>query len=174
MKSKDDFNNKQIVDLFKENFNKEISKATIINYQHNLYLKMFIKAKKPYLRQENIVKRYEMAKTWLFVPDDHWKNVLWSDKSPFERLNTPNNRYCRRKLAERYLPENCKATVKCGGGKIMVWGYFSYNGVGKLVKIKGKMDSKQYIEILANNLEDSITNLKLENPIFQHGNDKAY
>ncbi|OQS55801.1 transposable element tcb1 transposase [Ecytonucleospora hepatopenaei] len=56
----------------------------------------------------------------------------------------------------------------------MVWGYFSYNGVGKLVKIKGKMDSKQYIEKLANNLEESITSLKLENPIFQHGNDKAY
>ena len=56
----------------------------------------------------------------------------------------------------------------------MVWGCFSWNSVGKLVRIKERMDSKQYIEILANNLEESSINLKIENPIFQHEHDPKH
>ncbi|OQS55220.1 Transposase [Ecytonucleospora hepatopenaei] len=56
--------------------------------------------------------------------------------------------------------ENLKGTVKFGGGKIMVWDCFSSQGVGNLVRIDGKMDSKQHLSILRNNLEESIEKLK--------------
>jgi len=40
-------------------------------------------------------------------------------------------------------------TVKHGGGNnLMVWGCMGWNGVGKLVEVEGKMDAKQYCEIL--------------------------
>ena len=39
-------------------------------------------------------------------------------------------------------------TVKHGGGSTMVCGAFSWHGVGPLVKINGKMDKFQYLDIL--------------------------
>ena len=35
----------------------------------------------------------------------------------------------------------------------MVWGAFSWHGVGPLVKINGKMDKFQYLDILKNHME---------------------
>ena len=39
-------------------------------------------------------------------------------------------------------------TVKHGGAKIMLWGCFSYCGVGPIYRIPGIMDQFQYIKIL--------------------------
>ncbi|OQS55800.1 Transposable [Ecytonucleospora hepatopenaei] len=156
------------------NNNNRLSSGTVINYQHEIELGMYIKCEKPYLRPENVKKRFEMAKTWMFAPDKDWERVLWSDECPFERVNNPGTRWVRRKLGERLKPENLKGTVKFGGGKIMVWGCFSSQGVGNLVRIDGKMDSKQYLSILRNNLEESIEKLKISDPIFLQDNDPKH
>ncbi|EFN83022.1 Transposable element Tcb1 transposase, partial [Harpegnathos saltator] len=39
-------------------------------------------------------------------------------------------------------------TVKHAEGNVMVWGSFSYNGVGPLVEITGTMDAIMYRDIL--------------------------
>ena len=39
-------------------------------------------------------------------------------------------------------------TVKHGCGNIKLWGCLSVAGTGRLVKIEGKMNGSQYIEIL--------------------------
>ena len=57
-----------------------------------------------------------------------------------------------RKTGTRYNIENLMPTVKHGGGGIMVWGCFSALGLGSLVRIEGKMDHRDYINILKNNL----------------------
>lgn len=44
-------------------------------------------------------------------------------------------------------------TVKHGGGSLLVWGTFSWYGVGPIVKIEGKMDKFQYLSILKNYME---------------------
>jgi hypothetical protein len=38
--------------------------------------------------------------------------------------------------------------VKHGGGKIILWGYFSAAGTGRLVRIEAKMNGAKYREIL--------------------------
>ena len=43
-------------------------------------------------------------------------------------------------------------TVKHGGGSIMLWGCFSVTGIGRLVRIEGKMNGAKYREILDENL----------------------
>ena len=39
-------------------------------------------------------------------------------------------------------------TVKFEGGNMNIWGCMSRNGVGMLTEVKGRMDAKQYVEIL--------------------------
>ncbi len=70
--------------------------------------------------------------------------------------------------------ENLTPTVKFGGGSIMVWGCFSYKGVGKLAFIENKMDSATYINILANNLASSAEIMGLEKFIYQQDNDPKH
>ena len=49
-----------------------------------------------------------------------------------------------------------KLEVKHGGGNnLMLWGCMGWKGVGKLIEVEGKMDAKQYCEILDDGLVES-------------------
>ncbi|GFW80654.1 transposable element Tc1 transposase [Trichonephila clavipes] len=52
---------------------------------------------------------------------------------------------------ERLLPECIVPTVMFGGGGIMVWGCFSWYGLGPLILNHGKLDADSYSIILGNN-----------------------
>lgn len=73
-------------------------------------------------------------------------------------------------LESRYIDP----TVKFGGGSVMVWGCFSYHGVGKLVFIDGTMDAPLYVSILAGALPPSVAAMRLSSFIFQQDNDPKH
>jgi transposase len=50
-----------------------------------------------------------------------------------------------------------EGTLKFGGGSLMVWGCMLWDGVGYACKIDGKMDGDLYIEILEEDLQESIS-----------------
>ena len=50
---------------------------------------------------------------------------------------------------ERYLPE-CVSTVKFGDASVMVWGCFSWFGLGSLIYVKDNMISEISVNILEN------------------------
>ena len=58
----------------------------------------------------------------------------------------------------------------------MVWGCMGWNGVGKLVKVEGIMDAKQYCDILDEGVVESFEKLDMEEGerYFQQDNDPKH
>lgn len=133
-----------------------------------------IAVKKPLLSSANKRKRLQFAKEHENWTIEQWKNVLWTDESKFELFGSHRRQYCRRKVNERYQANCITPTVKHGGGSVMVWGCFSYGGVGQLVKIDGIMKKEQYHSILQRYAIPSGVKLIGRNFIFQQDNDPKH
>lgn len=130
--------------------------------------------KKPLLRPVNKLKRLEFAlkhKDWTI---EQWKNVFWTDESKFELFGNKRRQYVRRKVGESHLQQCVAPSFKYGGGSVMVWGGFSYDGVGELVKIDGKMDQNYYHRLLSQHIIPSGLSLLGNGFIFQQDNDPKH
>jgi transposase len=104
--------------------------------------------KKPLLSKKNRQLRFAWAKIHRQVTVEEWKRVIFSDESPFTLFQEGGKIYVRRRVGEEFLDECLFPTVKHGGGKIQVWGCFSWYGAGPLKRIQGIMDGAMYREIL--------------------------
>ena len=114
-----------------------------------------------------------MAKDHLEWTDDQWRQVIWSDESPYI-LSYNGKRRVWRRHNERYDIRCCRATVK-HDDKIMVWGAFAAHGVGILHRIQGITDRFVYLDLLENVMLPSADLLfGQENFIFQQDNDPKY
>lgn len=137
-------------------------------------LQSFFKLRKPLLRPANVKKRLEFAKKYVDMPISYWKKIIWTDESKFELKNCKRRKRVWCKRNERLQSKHTQATVKHGGGSLMVWGCFSHKGVGRLVKIDGIMTGESYVDLLKQNFGPSTRKIGLNRFIFQQDNDPKH
>lgn len=133
-----------------------------------------ISRKVPLLKKENIKTRLLFAKKYAHWTERQWKNVLFSDETKINMVNSDGKVYVRRPSKKEMDPKYTKKTVKHGGGNIKVWGCFSGHGVGPIKKIEGNMDKFQYKNILENTMLPYADDHLPVIWTFQHDNDPKH
>ena len=139
----------------KNDLNLDCSTITIRRRIKERGLNARIAVKVPYISKRNIRKRIEVAKKHLKKPFWFWKKVIWSDEKKFELMNSRRRVIVYRKPNQRYNLKFTKPSLKHGGGSVMVWGCFSWHGMGAIHLIKGKMTQHVYRDILTDELQFS-------------------
>ena len=106
----------------------------------------------PLLRKKNLEMLLQFAKNhanWCGPQGEKkWRNILWSDETKVNLFGNDAKRNVRRPKDKVFHEKFCKRTVKHGGGNIMIWGCFSWNGVGPIHRILDTMDRFKYKNIL--------------------------
>lgn len=131
--------------------------------------------KVPMLSKKNVQQRLKFAEEHVLWSKEKWRNIPWSDETKINLFNSDRGiHHVRRPPNAAYNPKYTIKTVKHGGGNIMVWGSFSYNGVGPLHRIQGIMKATDYVEILQEcMLQYAEDNMPLR-WIFQQDNDPKH
>lgn len=105
--------------------------------------------KVPLLSSKHVAKRLSFARAHANWPLEKWRNVLWTDESKIVLFGGKGSRsFVRRPPNNEFNPQYTLKTVKHGGSSIMVWGCFSYQGVGPIYWIRTTMDAAVYVKIL--------------------------
>lgn len=156
-----------------ESTGQRLSKRTIRRRLLEFDISSYVCARKPLLSKANRKKRRNWATKYGEEEEEDvefWKTVMWSDESRFNLVSDKPQR-CLRMPHERLQPECLQTTAKFGGGGVMVWGVFSYEGVGELYWAKGSINTDHYLRILETNLMPSIEKLHPDGHyIFQQDN----
>jgi len=103
---------------------------------------------------------------------DHRRLETSLDESKFDVFDQKRRKYVRRAFSEKMHPDCITPTVKHGGGSVMVWGCFSYTGVGDLHRIKGILEQKGYHSILSRHCIPSGTRLIGRGFVMQEDNEQ--
>ena len=88
---------------------------------------------------------------------DNWLHICFSDESKFNLTFNDGRVRVWRSPGEEYQPEN-QGLVTRNTVSIMVWGVVTFHGVGELVLVDGNMNGEQYVQILDENLLQSVEN----------------
>lgn len=115
------------------------------------------KKKRPYLNRVHRKARRNFANKYRQWTIADWKQVIWSDETKVNLFGSDGRRWTWKKkkgtgLADRQVIP----TKKFGGGNLMVWGCITWNGVGLLVEVEGRMDAEQYVSILSHGLTGTL------------------
>lgn len=152
----------------------DISQSTVSRRLTAVGLFGRIGVKKPLISKKNKKARLEFAKAHQHWTIENWKKVLFSDETKINLFGSDGKKYVRRPQGKRNDSRYQTPTVKHGGGSIMIWGAFSWKGVGPIFKIEGNMDSTHYKEIVSEQMLPYARRNMPRGWIFQQDNDPKH
>lgn len=148
----------------------DVCERTLKNCLHEQGFYGRVGVRKPFVSEKNRKKRLSWAKErkrW----ESEWERVIWSDESKFELFGGNGKRWVWRQPHEKYDVDCLIPTVKSGQQGVMVWGCFTKNNLGPLVKLEGRVTGAVYIDVLRNYLLPFLDDLDdQENYLFQEDN----
>lgn len=158
-----------------------VSSNTVRRALREARLKAVKKVKKPMLSARHRKVRLNWAlrhRDWT-VAD--WKKVIWSDESKINRICSDGIQYAWIDDTDKLCDSMVIPTLKYGGGNIMVWGCFTWFGVGNIHIIQGLMNAQMYCDILSSSLVPTLDALFMINDqatsgdiLFQQDNDPKH
>ena len=153
----------------KNDFKKNVTDRKIRNYMIRRGLSAHRNVKKQLLTQKMRQKRLQWAEEPLKKPDEFWRSILFSDESYiniFCGQSTHARRpiiHWRNSISSKYFSQAPKHPIS-----VMIWGCFSYFGVGRIKVVSGTMKSNNYIDVLKEKMLPSANDIFKGGPyIFQ-------
>ena len=133
-----------------------------------------IQRTKPLLTPAAARRRLAFAKKYRLMPPSFWRRVIWSDESKFELISNRRRTRVWRTAREAFARRMVKVRVK-HSKYVMIWGCFSYSGVGKLVVIRDKLTADKFIDIINDNLLPSACDMGIQSDfLLQLDNDPKH
>ena len=140
----------------KESLNLSITSQSVRNPLKEAGLKARKRVKKPALSLRHKRDRLNFAMKYKEWTVEDWKKVIWSDETKINRINCDGIPYTWRTDNPVLQERDTITTVKFGGGDIIIWACMTWAGPGAMVKVEGRMDTKQYKSIMDKNLTCSM------------------
>lgn len=154
-----------------QHLSNEVSTKTVRRELHNGGYHGRAAIRKPLLSSVNIQKRMLWCKDHKTWSPDQWRRVIFSDESSFSLFPTSGRVYVWRQPKEAFNPDCLLPTVKHGGGSVMVWAAISRDSLGPIVALHGRINSKDYLNILGDQVHPMCQTLFPEgDAIFQDDN----
>ncbi|QRV96417.1 Transposase [Ceratobasidium sp. AG-Ba] len=134
------------------------------------------KQQKPQLTPEHMETRLNFAKIHKDWTVEDWRRVLWSDETKINRLGSDGIHWGWKRKGEGLSNRLVVPSANFGGGSIMFWGCFSWQGVGIGCRLLQNLTKEGYIDILENEFLRSLAALGLQERevIFQQDNASSH
>ncbi|HEX9825657.1 MAG TPA: IS630 family transposase [Flavobacteriaceae bacterium] len=156
--------------------NLHVSKQTASRMmQHNGY-SAIKKIKKPAITEAVAKLRLEYAEAHKNWSVENWSRVLFTDETKVNLCGSDGINYfwgIKASGRKKTIPlKAVKQKKKFGGGGVMFWGCFGWKGIGFGAWVTGTMDKKLYLEILNDEMKNSLEYSIPEGmePIIMHDN----
>ena len=153
--------------------NQPISSQTICRHLKKAGMKAVVKKKCPLLTAHHRRARMDFALSHQHWTAEDWKQVIWSDETKINCIGSDGKRWAWKKAGEGLSDRLVQGTVKFGGASLMMWGCMTWEGVGMACKIDGRMDTDLYLQILEDELQQTLEyyGKTPDDIVFQQDND---
>lgn len=165
----------KLTEMAKKNLGKNCHPETVRRVLREANLNGRIARNKPFVSAKNRTKRLKFARGHINKTPAFWRTVLFADEVKINLFGPDGRPFIWREPNTELRPQNLRATIKHGGGNVMVWACMSSNGVGNLTFIEETMNKHVYLKVLQENLLQSARKLQIEDDFrFYQDNDPKH